>query len=83
MPCAPRSLFSNAYLLREVLNSVCPQQISGSRLSMLEKRLRLQEAVPARVRGANAAAAVVLEWLLAVVACARAEGEQRCAEGEQ
>lgn len=82
VPCAPRSLFGNAYLLRDILNSVCPQRISGSRLAMLEKRLRLQEAVPARVRGANAAAAVVLEWLLAVVACARAEGEQRCAEGE-
>lgn len=82
---ASRSLFSNnAYLLRGILNSVCPRRISGRRLSMLEKRLRLEVVGPARVKGANAAAAVLLEWLLAVVACARAEEaeQKRRADGE-
>lgn len=67
----PRSLFSNAYVLRDVLSSVCPQKISSRRLSALTQMLGVAEVAPAKVRSANAAAAVLLEWLLAVVDCAR------------
>lgn len=73
-------LFSNAYVLRDVLASVCPCRIPCHRVSSLAKRLSVSEAAPARVTGASAAAAVLLEWLLAVVACARAEGVAAAAE---
>lgn len=67
----PRSLFSNVYVLRDVLASVCPERIPSRRLSAVVTRLGAPEAAPERVRSANAAAWVLLEWLLCVVACAR------------
>lgn len=68
----PRSLFSDTYLLRDILASISPRRIPSRRLSALAKRLGVPEAAPPKVRSANAAAAVLLEWLLAVVECARA-----------
>lgn len=68
----PRSLFSNAHALRDILASIHPHQISSRRLSALVKRLTVKEAGPKRVKEANAAAALLLEWLLAVVTLARA-----------
>lgn len=68
----PRSLFSDAYLLRDILASIFPRRIPSRRLSALAKRLRVPEAAPPKVKSANAAAGVLLEWLLAVVECARA-----------
>lgn len=70
----PRSLFSNVYVLRDVLASVCPRQISNRRLSAIKARLGVPEAAAVKVRSANAAAWVLLEWLLSVVACARSAG---------
>lgn len=67
----PRSLLSNAYVLRGIMASIRPHRMSRRQLSALERRLDIQEATPERVKGANAAAAVLLDWLLAVVACAR------------
>lgn len=72
----PRSLFSNAYVLRNVMASVRPERITSRRLSAVTKKLDVQEAAPARVKGANAAASVLLDWLQAVVACARAHEAQ-------
>lgn len=71
----PRSLFSNVYVLRDVLASVCPRQIPSGRLSAIVTRLGVPEAEPAKVRSANAAAWVLLEWLLSVVDCARSAGD--------
>lgn len=73
----PRSLFSNAYVLRDVLASVCPTKISSRRLSDIVTRLRVPDAAPAKVRSANAAAWALLEWLLSVIDCARAAGGKR------
>lgn len=67
----PRTLFSNAYALRDVLASISPQRISDRRLSALTRRLGAEEAAPTKVRSANVAAAILLEWILAVVTCAR------------
>lgn len=69
----PRSLFNNAYVLRNVMASVRPELITSRRLSAVAKRLNVHEAAPAKVKGANAAASILLDWLLAVVACARAQ----------
>ena len=68
----PRSLFSNAYVLRNVMASVRPELITSRRLSAVAKKLDVLEASPAKVKGANAAASILLDWLRAVVACARA-----------
>lgn len=68
----PRSLFSNAYVLRNIMASVRPERITSRRLSAVAKRLDVQDAAPAKVKGANAAASMLLDWLRAVVACARA-----------
>lgn len=71
----PRSLFSNAYVLRNIMASVRPELITSRRLSAVTKRLDVQEAAPAKVKGANAAASILLDWLRAVVACARAHAQ--------
>lgn len=70
----PRSLFSNAYVLRDVLASVCPTKMPERRLSALTRILEGPEAAPAKVRSASASASLLLEWLLSVVACARSAG---------
>lgn len=69
-----RALFNNACVLRDLLASVSPLRISPRRLSSLARKLDANEVTMARVKGASAAAAVLLEWLLAVVACAQTEG---------
>lgn len=80
----PRFLFnSSAYVLRDILAKICPQRIPSRRLLALTKRLNAQEAALVRVQGANAAAGVLLKWLLAVVACARAEKEHEDAVGRR
>ena len=73
-PPPPRSLLGNAYVLRDVLESVRPRKIPSRRLSALTQILDGPEAAPAKVRSASASASVLLEWLLSVVACARSDG---------
>lgn len=81
----PRALFGNAYVLRAVLSSIQPRRISGRRRSTLAGMLREKYITPARVKGANAAAASLLEWLVAVVALAAigADGKQDKTEEEK
>lgn len=74
-----RPLFGNAYALRARLAAVFPREISPRRLSSLVRSLESREMAPDRVRKASAAAVVILDWLLAVVACGKAEGI--CARG--
>lgn len=66
-------LFSNAYVLRDLLGSLCPSQIPQHRMSALAKRLDADDAAHSKVRGASTAATPLLDWLLAVVTRARTE----------
>ncbi|CAM9712771.1 unnamed protein product [Ascophyllum nodosum] len=72
----PHSLFSNAYALRDVLASIHPQRISSRRLLALTKLLGVDDAATARVKRASVSAGVLLDWLLAVVACAKVGADE-------